>query len=622
VSQAAGDLFTDRAEDSGLGFTHVNGMSGKFYYAEIIGPGAALFDYDNDGDLDVYLVQGAGFRVQGAGFRGQGAGDSRSQGARGQGSGSGSGGRLFRNDLTIDANGTRTMHFVDVTEQSHIDARGYGMGAATGDFDNNGCIDLYLTNLGANQLFRNNCDGTFTDVSKHSGTDNAPSLERESSASSGEGSAKPNATAAPPWSVSAAFFDYDRDGWLDLFVGNYLNWRVDASQPCFGPSGRPDYCSPNVYQPQPSRLYHNNRDGTFTDVSMASGIVREFGPALGVSAADFNGDGWIDFYVANDGAPNQLWINQHDGTFKNTGLLSGTALSMHGKPKAGMGVGAGDVDNDGDEDLFVTNLTGEGNDLYINDGPGLFEEQSGRSGLGASSRGYTGFGTAWFDIDNDGWLDTLTVNGAVQTIESLRKVNDPLPLHQRKLLFRNAGSVVSGGVRFEDVTARGGKAFELSEVGRGAAFGDVDNDGDVDVLVANNNGKPRLLINNVGSRNHWIGLRLVGAVRLKPDTTTERAGVVSGFPGSPKLGTSAGGSRTRDMLGARVGIVREDGSTLWRRVHTDGSYASASDPRVLVGLGPSTSVRTIRVLWPSGTTQEWKTVEIDRYTTLTEGEAK
>jgi hypothetical protein len=514
------------------------------------------------------------------------------------------------------------IHFIDVTAESHIDARGYGMGAATGDFDNNGCIDLYLTNLGANQLFRNNCDGTFTDVSKHSGTDNAPSLERESSASSGEGSAKPNATAAPPWSVSAAFFDYDRDGWLDLFVGNYLNWRVDASQPCFGPSGRPDYCSPNVYQPQPSRLYHNNRDGTFTDVSMASGIVREFGPALGVSAADFNGDGWIDFYVANDGAPNQLWINQHDGTFKNTGLLSGTALSMHGKPKAGMGVGAGDVDNDGDEDLFVTNLTGEGNDLYINDGAGLFEEQSGRSGLGASSRGYTGFGTAWFDIDNDGWLDTLTVNGAVQTIESLRKVNDPLPLHQRKLLFRNAGSVVSGGVRFEDVTARGGKAFELSEVGRGAAFGDVDNDGDVDVLVANNNGKPRLLINNVGSRNHWIGLRLVGGVRLKPDTTTERAGVVSGFPGSPKLGTSAGGSRTRDMLGARVGIVREDGSTLWRRVHTDGSYASASDPRVLVGLGPSTSVRTIRVLWPSGTTQEWKTVEIDRYTTLTEGEAK
>ncbi len=395
--------------------------------------------------------------------------------------GSSAGGRLFRNDLRVNADGTRTLRFTDVTEASGIASRGYGMGAATGDFNNDGCVDLYLTSLGPNQLFRNNCNGTFTDVSKQSRTDDSS------------------------WSVSSAFLDYDRDGWLDLFVGNYLSWRVESNTPCFTPSGRPDYCSPNVYQPQPSRLLHNNHDGTFTDVTTASGIAREFGPALGVSTADFNGDRWIDIYVANDGQPNQLWINQRDGTFRNTGLLSGTALSTHGKAKAGMGVDAGDVDNDGDEDLFVTNLTGEGNDLYVNDGSGLFEEQSARSGLGVASRGYTGFGTAWFDIDNDGWLDTLTVNGAVQTIEALRRVNDPFPLHQRKLLFRNPGS----GGRFEDVTARGGAAFELSEVGRGAAFGDVDNDGDVDVLVANNNGSPRLLINNVGSRSHWIGLRLV-----------------------------------------------------------------------------------------------------------------
>jgi hypothetical protein len=256
-----------------------------------------------------------------------------------------------------------------------------------------------------------------------------------------------------------------------------------------------------------------------------------------------------------------------------------------------MGVDAGDVDNDGDEDLFVTNLTGEGNDLYVNDGSGLFEEQSARSGLGVASRGYTGFGTAWFDIDNDGWLDTLTVNGAVQTIEALRRVNDPFPLHQRKLLFRNPGS----GARFEDVTARGGTAFELSEVGRGAAFGDVDNDGDVDVLVANNNGSPRLLINNVGSRSHWIGLRLV------EETTSARA---------------------RDMLGARVGIVLENGSTVWRRARSDGSYASANDPRVLVGLGQTTGPRRVRVVWPGGSTEEWSAVAIDRYTTLTEGGGK
>jgi hypothetical protein len=546
VAPPEDDWFVDGTDSSGLTFTHVNGMVGKFYYAEIIAPGAALFDYDNDGDLDVYLVQGRTFDATG-----RTDADALS------------GGRLFRNDLMVGADGMHRVTFTDVTAASGIGARGYGMGVASGDFDNNGCVDLYLTNLGPNVLFRNNCDGTFADVSRAS------------------------RTGDPSWSVSASFLDYDRDGWLDLFVGNYLSWGASTNKPCFSPSGRPDYCSPNVYQPQPSRLYHNNRDGTFTDVTTASGIARAFGPALGVSTADVNADGWIDIYVANDGQPNQLWINQRDGTFKDLGLFSGTALSAHGKPKAGMGVDAGDVDNDGDEDLFVTNLTGEGNDLYVNDGSGLFEEQSARSGLGVASRGYTGFGTAWFDADNDGWLDTLTVNGAVQTIESLRQANDPFPLHQRKLLFHNLGNG-----RFEEVTARGGPAFELSEVGRGAAFGDIDNDGDVDVLVANNHGRPRVLINTIGSRNHWVGLRAVG--RQAP----------------------------RDMLGARVGVVRADGSTLWRRARSDGSYASANDPRVVVGLGPSASVPRVRVRWPSGTTEEFGEVALDRYTTLTEGSGK
>jgi hypothetical protein len=543
----SGDWFTDRAEESGLNFTHVNGMSGKFHYAEIIAPGAALFDYDNDGDLDVYLVQSGTLPGQ------PGAG-AASQALTG---------RLFRNDLTIHPDGTRSVRFTDVTATSGLVASGYGMGVAAGDFNNDGCIDLYLTNLGSNQLYRNNCNGTFTDVSRGSRTDDAS------------------------WSVSAAFLDYDRDGWLDLFVGNYLDWRIASSMPCLSPSGRPDYCSPNVFQPQPSRLYHNNRDGTFTDVTASSGVSREYGPALGVSTADFNGDGWIDLYVANDGQPNQLWMNQHDGTFKNTGLLSGTALSAHGKPKAGMGVDAGDFDNDGDEDLFVTNLSGEGHDLYVNDGSGLFEDQTARSGLGPASRPYTGFGAAWLDIDNDGWLDMVIVNGAVQTIEALRRVNDPFPLHQRKLLLRNLGNG-----HFEDVSARGGAAFELSEVGRGAAFGDIDNDGDIDVLVANNNGKPRLLMNNVGSRSHWVGLRLIGR------------------------------QTARDMLGARVGIVREDGSVLWRRARTDGSYASANDPRVVVGLGRMARVAGVRVRWPDGTTEESGAPAIDTYTTLKEGELK
>ena len=536
-------------------------MSGNFDYAEIIGSGVALFDYDNDGDLDVYLAQGQPLRKPAA----------ASLGARG--------GRLFRNDLVVNADGTRALTFTDVTEKSGIVSRGYGMGVATGDYNNDGCVDLYLTNLGQNQLFRNNCDGTFTDVSAQSGTGGKPG----------------------DWSVSAAFVDYDRDGWLDLFVGHYLNWNVATSMPCFSPSGRPDYCSPNVFQPQPSRLYHNNRDGTFTDVTAAAGLAAEFGPALGVSTADFNGDGWPDIYVANDGQPNQLWINQRNGTFKNMGLLSGTALSAHGKAKAGMGIDAGDIDNDGDEDLFVTNLTGEGNDLYVNDGSGLFEEQSGRSGLGPASRAYTGFGTAWFDVDNDGWLDTLIVNGAVQTIEALRRANDPFPLHQQKLLFRN----LRDG-RFEDVTARGGRSFQLSDVGRGAAFGDVDNDGDIDVVVNNNNGPARLLINNVGNRNHWIGLRLLT-------------------------------KQKRDALGARIAIFRDvepgtknlepgtrnlEPAVLWRRARSDGSYASANDPRVLVGMGQSAHVAKVRVVWPGGATEEWSNVPVDRYTTIREGTGK
>ena len=537
--------FEDRAEAAGLTFTHVNGMSGQLYYAEIIPPGAALFDYDADGDLDAYLVQSRMLDTAGATIAG-GATMPK--------------GRLFRNDLTVAEGGARAWRFTDVTEASGISATGYGIGVAAADFNNDGCVDLYLTNLGPNALLRNNCDGTFADVSRQSRTDD------------------------PSWSVSAAFVDYDRDGWLDLFVGNYLNWQVATHAPCFGPTGRPNYCSPAAYQPQPSRLYRNNRDGTFTDATAASGIAREYGPALGVSTADFNGDGWIDVYVANDGRPNQLWINQKNGTFANTGLLSGTALSAHGKAKAGMGVDAGDVDNDGDEDLFVVNLTGEGNDLYVNDGSGLFEEQSARSGLGAGSRAYTGFGTAWFDIENDGRLDTLIVNGAVQTIEALRRANDPLPLRQPKLLFRNLGDR-----RFEDVTAQGGAVLAVPEVSRGAAFGDVDNDGDVDVLVANNNGRPRLLVNGIGQRNHWIGLRLVGR------------------------------QARRDMLGARVAIVTADGSTLWRRVRSDGSYASASDPRVIGGLGSAAVVRTVRVVWPGGAVEEWSDVAVDRYTTLVEG---
>jgi hypothetical protein len=542
------DWFTDRATDAGLDFVHFNGMSGEFYYPEVMAPGAGLLDYDNDGDLDIYLVQGQML----------GEGKNLDQALLPPRGPLPVEGRLYRNDLEVRADGTRTLRFTDVTEASGINARGYGMGVAAGDFNNDGCVDLYLTNLGPNQLFRNNCDGTFTDVSRQSGTDD------------------------PGWGVSAAFLDFDRDGWLDLFVGNYVGYSTGTNIRCFLPSGGPNYCPPQVYRPQPSKLYHNNHDGTFTDVTAAAGMAAEFGPALGVSTADFNGDGWIDIYVANDGQPNQLWINQHDGTFKNTGLLSGTALGEEGRAKSSMGVDAGDFDNDGDEDLVITELTGQGADLYVNDGSGVFEEQSAHAGIRLPTLPFTGFGAAWLDFDNDGWLDVLIVNGTVT--RDIQRPREPFSLQQRKQLFRNLGNG-----RFEDVSDRAGAVFRLAEVGRGAAFGDIDNDGGPDVVVANDSGPVQLLINNIGRRNHWVGLRLLGT------------------------------TPPRDMLGARVEVIRKDGSTVWRRARSDGSYASASDPRVLVGLGPSAEAPRVKVLWPGGRVEEFADVAVDRYTTLREG---
>ncbi|MEP7310305.1 MAG: CRTAC1 family protein [Acidobacteriota bacterium] len=550
------EWFTDHAADAGLNFAHFNGMSGELYYSEIMAPGVALLDYDNDGDLDVFLVQGQML----------GPGKHASQALLPPQGPLPLEGRLYRNDLEVHSDSTRTLRFTDVTEASRIQARDYGMGVATGDFNNDGCTDLFLTNLGPNQLLRNNCDGTFADVSEGLG----------------------KAPAASSWSVSAAFLDFDRDGWLDLFVGHYVHYSVDANIRCFLQSGGPNYCPPQVYRAQPSTLYHNNRDGSFTDVTAAAGMATDFGPTLGVSTADFNGDGWIDIYVANDGQPNQLWINQRDATFKNTGLLSGTAIGGEGKAKSSMGVDAGDFDNDGDEDLIVTTLTGQGSDVYVNNGAGVFEEQSARTGIRAPSLPYTGFGVGWLDFDNDGWLDLLTVNGTVS--RDPQRPKELFSLQQRKQLFRSLGNA-----RFEDVTGQAGAVFQRSEVGRGAAFGDLDNDGDTDVIVANDAGPVRLLINNLGNHNHWVGLRLA--------SPAARPSIRSG----------------RDLIGARAGIARRDGSTLWRRARSDGSYASANDPRVLVGLGHSAQAPTVKVIWPSGRIEEFANVAIDRYTTLHEG---
>jgi hypothetical protein len=417
-------------------------------------------------------------------------------------------------------------------------------------------------------MLRNNGNGTFTDVTKASGTGDPGG-----------------------WGVSATFFDYDRDGWLDLFVGNYLIYSLAGDVACQSVTGRRDYCPPNSYRAQPSRLYRNRGNGTFEDVTAKAFVNGAYGPALGASTADFNGDGWIDLYVANDGQPNQLWINQRNGTFKDTAFLAGAAVSGAGQAEASMGVDAGDFDNDGDEDLFITNWLDQMNVLYVNDGTGNFEDRRAASGLGAPSLAKTGFGAGWLDFDRDGWLDLFVANGGVATIEALARANDPFPLRMTPQLYRNLGNG-----RFEDVSSRAGTVFTIADVGRGAAFGDIDNDGDTDIVIANDNGRLRLLVNNTRNQNHWLGLRLVTASGL------DRA--------TPPV---------RDALGAQVQIVRTAGPTLWRRARADGGYASANDPRVLIGLGPSSEAPRVKVTWPSGRVEEFAGVPIDRYTMLKEG---
>jgi hypothetical protein len=533
--------FADVTSQTGLDFTHVNGAAGELLLPEVIGAGGALFDFDNDGDLDLFAVQ-------------SGTPGTRNPGSQVR---SHSHHRLYRNDLS--PGGRAPVRFTDVTERSGIAATGYGMGVASGDFDNDGWIDLYVTNLGSNQLFRNNGNGTFTDVTAKSGTDDAR------------------------WSTSATFFDYDRDGWLDLFIANYVSFSPAMKRACFSAGSARDYCNPAVYDPGPDRLFHNNRDGTFSDVTQRSGIGVPSGRGLGVRASDFNGDGWIDLYVANDGDANQLWMNQRgSGVFTDEALLTGVAVNRMGQPQGSMGIDAGDVDRDGDEDLFVTNLDNEGNTLYVNVGGGLFEDRTAEFGL--FKLGFTGFGTRFIDYDNDGWLDVIVVNGAVRHLSQQVQAGDPYPLKQRSQLFRN-----DRGRRFEDVSGGAGPAFAQLQVARGAATGDLDNDGDTDVVVFNNSGPARVLLNEVGNRRHWLGIRAIDA------------------------------RNTRDAVHARVALAGQRGAA--RSVQTDGSYCTANDPRVLFGVADASAAQTVRVQWVGGQVEEFRNLAVDRYWILESGKA-
>jgi len=530
--------FVDAADETGLAFTHVSGATGQYYIPEEMGSGVALFDYDNDGDLDVFLVQGGPLAPESSATTGQGPAS-----------------RLFRNDLTIRSGGKRTLRFTDVTERAGVGLRTYGMGAAVGDYDGDGDADLFVTSFGPDTLFRNNGDGTFTNVTRDAGVSD------------------------DLWSTSAAFVDYDRDGHLDLFVANYVDFTFAGNRRCVDSVGAPDYCSPRVYRPLPDRLYRNLGNGRFANVTDAAGLIKADGSGLGVAVGDYNGDGWPDVYVANDATPNQLWINRRDGTFDEEGLLSGSALNAAGNPEGSMGIASGDYDLDGDEDLFITNIVGETFALYQNDGRGNFDDVRTRTGVAAPTAAFTGFGTDWFDYDNDGWPDLFVANGAVNTIEAQR--GRPRPLGMRNQLFRNIE-----GKRFEEVSAMAGAAFARTEVGRGAAFGDVDNDGDVDVVVTNNDGPARLLLNQVGSSQHWLEVRL------------EQPGA------------------NRAAVGAWVGVERAGRPVMFRRVRTDGSYLSASDVRAHFGLGASGAIGAVTVQWPDGHRERWTGVAADRVVTL------
>ncbi len=546
---AAGSLFSE--SPGGPDFVHFNGMSGELYFPEMMGSGAALFDYDGDGDLDAYLVQGVML----------GPGKSLADAVFPPADDTLLADRLYRNDSTSEPGQTR-IRFTDVTAASGLRADGYGMGVAAADFDNDGRVDLYVTNFGANQLWRNLGGGRFENVT----------------AAAGVGDKR--------WSVSAAWIDYDRDGDLDLYVGNYVRYTFDNAKPCRSSTSARDYCSPLVYKPDVDTLYRNDGDGRFTDVSAAAGIRAHFGGALGVVVADFDGNGWQDLYVANDGVANQLWINRGDGTFSDEAMLAGVGVNMDGSPEASMGVDAADFDGDGDEDLFMTHLARETNTLYINDGEGWFEDRTLAMGLANPSFQYTGFGTAWFDYDNDGWLDILAVNGAVTRIEAQLLAGDPFPLRQTNQLFRNEGQG-----RYREVSGEAGKAFEVALVSRGAAFGDVDNDGDTDVLIVNNAGPARLLVNEVGQDAGWIGFRLADADR-------------------------------RDLYGAAL-VLDVGERTVLRRVGADGSYASSSDPRLLVGLGRRADAPlTAHVIWPDGKRERFDGLQPGRYHELLRGQGK
>jgi hypothetical protein len=518
--------FEEIAAGAGIDFTHDSGHRDRFYFPESVCGGAALVDVDNDGWLDIYLIQGRSLS------------DPFASAAKHPGN------RLYRNL----GNG----RFADITEGSGAGVAAYGMGIATGDFDNDADVDLYLANLGPNVLLRNDGGGRFIDIT---------SLARVGHDGFGSG---------------CAFLDYDADGWLDLFALNYVHWSIGAEGYCTAPDGLEDYCSPKTYRaPTLAVLYHNNRDGTYTDVTAQAGLGEARGNGLGVVCGDFNGDGRIDLYIANDATPNRLWINLGDGRFADRAMELGCAIDEAGTAKAGMGVDAVDLDDDGDLDVLVGNLFTETDSFFRNEGE-YFMDATAALGLAAPSRRFTRFGLALRDFDNDSYLDVFEANGKVFRVPPFWSDDRYAEPNQ---LFRGTAAG-----RFEEVSPRGGTAASLLAASRAAAFGDINNDGRIDILVVNRDGRPHLLRNITGGGGHWIMFRVLD-------------------------------EHGRDALGATVSIKLGD-RIVRRDVRTAYSYLAANDPRVHFGLGAQGLATDVAVAWPNGSRESFGEFEADQIVTL------
>jgi hypothetical protein len=496
-------------DHTGIRFHHRNGAQGQKQMIEIMGSGVALFDYNGDGRLDVFFVNSAllpSLQKTDETYRN----------------------RLYRND-----GGFR---FTDVTESAGVGGTGYGMGAAAGDYDNDGQIDLYVTQVGHNQLLHDLGNGHFEDVTEAAHV------------------------AAGGWSTSAAFLDYDRDGYLDLFVARYLVYPVNKHAGCGDRSrGIRSYCLPDQFQPSTNLLFHNNRDGTFTDVSEKSGISSFRGKALGVAVADLDGDGWPDLVVTNDRMPNALFRNRRDGTFQEIGMKSGIAYSSDGIARAGMGVDVGDFDGDGKPDIIISNFEAEGIALFHSQAS-MFEDESGMRGLYEPSYKFVGFGLKFLDYDNDGWPDIFSINGHV--LDDIGRYRPGSSFEEPKLIFHNRGG------HFEPLVSSGDLARRF--VGRGAAFGDLNNDGWIDAVVSNNNQIPEVIANqHKGNSNQSVLLTFQGA------------------------------ESNRDGLGTRA-VARIGSHSRSYEVSGSGSYLSQSDTRLHIGLGVARKIDELEIFWPSG----------------------